>query len=123
MALGKRESLADVGRSLERWVSGAIVRTFEQARLVDLAKATHQLRIINALSNEEHPCQALADCLTLQERWGRVAGRRELLEPVDVALGLSQRDLGEADGQALMLVVEPHEDRAFLDPLLGAGSC
>ena len=76
VALGKRESLADVGRSLERWVSGAIVRTFEQARLVDLAKATHQLRIINALSNEEHPCQALADCLTLQERWGSVAGRR-----------------------------------------------
>ena len=76
VALGKRESLADVGRSLERWVSGAVVRTFEQTRLVDLAQATHQLRIINALSNEEHPCQALADCLTLQERWGSVTGRR-----------------------------------------------
>jgi len=76
VALGKRESLADVGRSLERWVSGAVVRTFEQTRLVDLAQATHQLRIINALSNEEHPCQALADCLTLQERWGSVTGKR-----------------------------------------------
>ena len=76
VALGKRESLADVGRSLERWVSGAVVRTFEQTRLVNLAQATHQLRIINALSNEEHPCQALADCLTLQERWGSVTGRR-----------------------------------------------
>ncbi|SVC25166.1 uncharacterized protein METZ01_LOCUS278020, partial [marine metagenome] len=70
VALGTRESLADVGRSLERWVEGAIVRTFDQARIVDLAMATRKLRVINALSNDEHPCQALADCLTLQERWG-----------------------------------------------------
>ena len=75
VALGKRESLADVGRSLERWVSGAVVRTYEQTRLRDLALATTNLRVINALSNEEHPCQALADCLTLQERWGETGGR------------------------------------------------
>ena len=75
-ALGHRESLADVGRSLERWVEGAVVRTYEQVRLVDLATATRTLRVVNALSNEEHPCQALADCLTLKERWGQVHGRR-----------------------------------------------
>ena len=76
VALGTRESLADVGRSLERWVEGAVVRTFDQARIVDLAMATSELRVINALSNDEHPCQALADCLTLQERWGELRGRR-----------------------------------------------
>ena len=76
VALGTRESLADVGRSLERWVEGAVVRTFDQARIVDLARATRELRVINALSNDEHPCQALADCLTLQERWGTLRGRR-----------------------------------------------
>ena len=76
VALGRRESLADVGRTLERWVTGAVVRTYEQVRLVDLASATRTLRVINALSNEEHPCQALADCLTLQERWGTMHGRR-----------------------------------------------
>ena len=76
VALGTRESLADVGRSLERWVEGAVVRTFDQARIVDLAMATSELRVINALSNDEHPCQALADCLTLQERWGTPQGRR-----------------------------------------------
>ncbi|MCY4599553.1 MAG: ornithine carbamoyltransferase [Acidobacteria bacterium] len=76
VALGTRESLADVGRSLERWVEGAVVRTFDQARIVDLAMATSELRVINALSNDEHPCQALADCLTLQERWGTLRGRR-----------------------------------------------
>ena len=76
VALGTRESLADVGRSLERWVHGAVVRTYEQSRIVDLAMATRELRVINALSNEEHPCQALADCMTLRERWGNVRGRR-----------------------------------------------
>ena len=75
VVLGQRESLADVGRSLERWVAGAVVRTFEQSRLVDLATATRDLRVVNALSNDEHPCQALADCLTLRERWGDVRGR------------------------------------------------
>jgi len=75
VALGKRESLGDVGRSLERWVAGAVVRTYEQARLTDLALATKNFRVINALSNEEHPCQALADCLTLQQRWKKTAGR------------------------------------------------
>lgn len=75
VALGKRESLADVGRSLERWVAGAVVRTFAQSRLLQLATATRDLRIVNALSNEEHPCQALADCLTLREAWGDVRGR------------------------------------------------
>ncbi|MCE2514272.1 MAG: ornithine carbamoyltransferase [Acidobacteria bacterium] len=75
VALGKRESLADVGRSLERWVAGAVVRTYAQRRLQDLALATTDFRVINALSDEEHPCQALADCLTLKERWGDTRGR------------------------------------------------
>ena len=75
VALGRRESLADVGRSLERWVAGAIVRTYEQSRLRELAMATSTFRVINALSNEEHPCQALADCLTLVERWDDPRGR------------------------------------------------
>ena len=75
VALGKRESLADVGRSLERWVAGAVVRTYEQSRLTDLAIATNTFRVINALSNEEHPCQALADCMTLKEQWGDTTGR------------------------------------------------
>jgi len=76
VALGKRESLADVGQSLERWVAGAVVRTYAQTRLVDLATSTKTLRIVNALSNEQHPCQALADCLTLQEQWDSVEGRK-----------------------------------------------
>ena len=74
-ALGTRETLADVARTLERWVSVAAIRTFEQSRLNEFVKATTHLRVINALTNEEHPCQALADCLTVLERCGSLRGR------------------------------------------------
>ena len=74
-ALGKREAVADVARNLERWVAAAIIRTFKQERLVEAARATTQLHIINALSDTEHPCQALADMMTLREHWGTLAGR------------------------------------------------
>jgi ornithine carbamoyltransferase len=74
-ALGGRETIADVAKNLERWVFGAVVRTYEQARLQAFAEAAPRLRVVNALTNEEHPCQALADCLTLVERWGGLKGR------------------------------------------------
>jgi len=74
-ALGTREALADVARTLERWVSIAAIRTFQQSRLDEFVQATTRLRVVNALTNEEHPCQALADCLTVQERCGSVRGR------------------------------------------------
>jgi ornithine carbamoyltransferase len=75
VALGGRETIADVARNLERWVFGAVVRTFAQARLEAFATAAPSLRVINALTDEEHPCQALADCLTLIEKWGSLQGR------------------------------------------------
>jgi len=75
VTFGGRESIADVARNLERWVHAAVVRTFAQARLEEFAAAAPSLRVVNALTDEEHPCQALADCLTLQERWGSLRGR------------------------------------------------
>jgi ornithine carbamoyltransferase len=75
VALGGRESIEDVARNLERWVFGAVVRTFEQERLERFAAAAPGLRVVNALTDEEHPCQALADCLTLLERWGSLRDR------------------------------------------------
>jgi ornithine carbamoyltransferase len=75
VALGSRESVEDVARNLERWVHGAVVRTFAQARLAQFAAAAPKLRVINALTDEEHPCQALADMLTLKEQFGDLAGR------------------------------------------------
>lgn len=75
VVLGGRETIADVAKNLERWVFGAVIRTYAQARLQAFADAAPRLRVVNALTNEEHPCQALADCLTLLERWHTLGGR------------------------------------------------
>ena len=75
VALGGREALGDVARNLERWVHMAVIRTTTQARVVEFANAAPALRVINALTGEEHPCQALADLMTLREHWGSWLGR------------------------------------------------
>ena len=74
-AEGLREPLQDVARNLERWVSALVVRTFAHEKAKTLASSTRTLHVINALSDQEHPCQALADVLTLRERWGSCEGR------------------------------------------------
>ncbi|HEV3139358.1 MAG TPA: hypothetical protein VGY57_02515, partial [Vicinamibacterales bacterium] len=75
VALGTREPVGDVARNLERWVDGVIIRTFSQHLLQEFAAKTTRLHVVNALTDEEHPCQAIADFLTLQERWGQLRGR------------------------------------------------
>ena len=75
VAMGEREPIADVARNLERWVAGVVIRTFAQERLVEFAAAAPRVHVINALTDEEHPCQALADLLTLQEQLGRLEGQ------------------------------------------------
>jgi ornithine carbamoyltransferase len=67
IGLGKRESVQDGAHVLSRYFDLIVHRTFAQAKLAEL---------VNALSDEEHPCQALADVLTLQERFGQLAGLR-----------------------------------------------
>jgi ornithine carbamoyltransferase len=71
-----REPIHDVARNLERWVDAVVIRTFAQERLVHIAEVTPSLHVINALTNEEHPCQALADMQTLVEQWESLEGRR-----------------------------------------------
>jgi ornithine carbamoyltransferase len=70
-----REPVHDVARNLERWVDAVVIRTFAQDRLVQVGQSTSRLHVINALSDEEHPCQALADMQTLSELWGDLQGR------------------------------------------------
>ncbi|HEX4347227.1 MAG TPA: ornithine carbamoyltransferase [Vicinamibacterales bacterium] len=74
-ALGSREPVADVARNLERWVDGVVIRTFSQRVLEEFAASATRLHVVNALTDDEHPCQALADCLSLRERWGVARGR------------------------------------------------
>ncbi len=71
--LGERESIADVARNLERWVQGIVARVYEQ-RVLDEMAATTEIPVINALSDRFHPCQALADYFTLQEKFGTLKG-------------------------------------------------
>src|SRR5262249_57322293 len=71
--LGERESIADVARNLERWVQGIVARVYEQ-RVLDEMAATTELSGVNALSGKLHPCQALADYFTLQEKFGALKG-------------------------------------------------
>jgi ornithine carbamoyltransferase len=71
--VGAREPLKDVARNLERWVQGIVARTFSQATIEELARWS-SAPVINALSDLYHPCQALADVFTLQERFGGLRG-------------------------------------------------
>jgi ornithine carbamoyltransferase len=71
--LGERESIKDVARNLERWVHAIVARTFEQRAVEELAAHT-SIPVINALSDCYHPCQALADFFTLEERFGGLRG-------------------------------------------------
>ena len=75
VALGQREPVADIARSLERWVDAVVIRTFSHRALEQFAGWAPKLHVINALTDDEHPCQVLADMLTLRERWGSVRGR------------------------------------------------
>jgi ornithine carbamoyltransferase len=75
VSLGGREDPRDVARNLERWVAAAVIRTFAQARLEEFAAAAPSLHVINALTDEEHPCQALADIMTLEEHFGSLRNR------------------------------------------------
>jgi ornithine carbamoyltransferase len=67
--LGARESLSDVAHNLERWVDGVVLRTFAHETVTTMAQHA-SIPVINALSDLEHPCQAMADMLTLQEHFG-----------------------------------------------------
>src|ERR1700737_2019464 len=75
VALGQREPVGDVARNLERWVDAVVIRTFSQHILQAFAAAAKRLHVVNALTDQEHPCQAIADFLTLQERFGQLRGR------------------------------------------------
>ena len=71
--LGQREPIRDVAKNLERWVHAIVARVFAQESLDELA-AHGRIPVINALSDRFHPCQALCDFFTLEERFGNLRG-------------------------------------------------
>ncbi len=71
--LGERESIKDVARNLDRWVDGIVARTFAHQAVVELAENA-SIPVVNALTDLLHPCQALGDFFTLQEKFGKLKG-------------------------------------------------
>ncbi|MFN8452673.1 MAG: ornithine carbamoyltransferase [Anaerolineae bacterium] len=75
IGLGKRESIPDVARSLSCFVQGIMARVFDHAHVTELAEWS-RVPVINGLSDAQHPCQAMADLLTIYEHFGRLDGLR-----------------------------------------------
>jgi ornithine carbamoyltransferase len=75
IGLGTRESVRDVGLVLSRYLDGIMIRTFAQSLVEELAERA-TIPVINGLTDSSHPCQALADTMTIRERFGRLEGVR-----------------------------------------------
>ena len=73
VGMNTRESAYDIANVLNRWADGIIARVFEHSTLITLSKNT-RIPIINALSDQEHPCQAIADLMTIKEHKGSLQG-------------------------------------------------
>src|SRR5512146_2344329 len=71
--LDAREPLSDIAHNLERWVDGVVLRTFAHETVAKMAEYA-SIPVINALSDFEHPCQALADIMTVREKFGELKG-------------------------------------------------
>jgi ornithine carbamoyltransferase len=75
LQLGRGEPIADTARVLSSYCAAIVIRTFAQADVAEMARAA-SVPVVNALTDDHHPCQALADMLTLRERFGRLEGLR-----------------------------------------------
>ncbi len=73
VGLGKRESIADIARVMSGYVHGMMARVFEHEHVIELARWS-SVPVINGLSDYNHPCQAMADALTIQEKFGKTKG-------------------------------------------------
>jgi ornithine carbamoyltransferase len=73
--LGERETISDLGRNLSLWVDGIVARVYRHVDLEELATFA-SIPVVNGLSDWEHPCQALADVLTLTDVWYELDGKR-----------------------------------------------
>jgi ornithine carbamoyltransferase len=73
IGLGKRESIADISRVLSGYVHALMARVFDHAHVLELAKWS-EIPVVNGLSDYNHPCQGMADALTIQEKFGKAKG-------------------------------------------------
>jgi ornithine carbamoyltransferase len=123
IGVGERETPGDVARNLERWVNGIVARTFTHKMIEDLA-SNCAIPVINGLSDFEHPCQALADLLTLRERYGDLAGLTLAYVGDSNNVARSLAELAARTG-VNMRISSPEGyqfDRGFLDEVSAVGA-
>jgi len=111
--LGARESVSDVAHNLERWIDGVVLRTFSHETVTQMAQHA-SIPVINALSELEHPCQAMADMQTLQEHFGDLHNVRLAYvgdgNNVAHSLMLATASLGASISVATPAAYEPSAD-------------
>jgi ornithine carbamoyltransferase len=106
IGLGRREQVSDVGRVLARFTDGLVARLFRHGELLELAQASEK-PVINALTDRSHPCQVLADLLTLQERLGGLEGRRLAFVGDGNNVAISLIEAAALTGLALTVITPP----------------
>ncbi|HVC40268.1 MAG TPA: ornithine carbamoyltransferase [Candidatus Dormibacteraeota bacterium] len=110
--MGRRESVADVGRILDRYVAGLVARIPSDRDLRGLAQAM-QGPVINAMTDRGHPCQVLADCLTIQEELGHLEGARITFVGDGNNVCSSLMEAAEVVGLDLRVVTPPGYEPSF----------
>ena len=105
--MGQRESLQDVAKNLERWFDCLVARTFSHQMVKDLA-AHAEIPVINALTDEEHPCQALADIFTLMEKWAQLEGKKIAYVGDGNNVCTSLVQAAALSGMSFLAVTPPH---------------
>jgi ornithine carbamoyltransferase len=106
MQLSRGESIADTARVLSRMVDAIVIRSGSHARVVELAAAA-DVPVINALTPLHHPCQAIADLLTLRERFGDIGGRRLAYVGDGNNVARSLAVLGDLAGVEIVVAAPP----------------
>jgi len=110
--MGRRESVADVGRILDRYVVGLVARIPSDRDLRGLAQAMEG-PVINAMTDRGHPCQILADCLTVQEQLGHLDGARVTFVGDGNNVCSSLMEAAEVVGLDLRVVTPPGYEPAY----------
>jgi ornithine carbamoyltransferase len=106
LQLGRGESIADTARVLSSYCSAIVVRTFDQREVEDVAREA-TVPVINALTDQHHPCQALADLLTLRERLGVLGGRKIAFVGAGNNVAHSLMEAGALSGMDVAVATPP----------------
>jgi len=122
LQLGRGETIADTARTLSGYAVAIVVRTFAHATVEEIARHA-TAPVINALTDEHHPCQALADLLTLFERFGRLDGLKVAFVGVGNNVAASLAEAGQLTGMEVVIAAPEgyaariHGARVVTDPV------